>query len=138
MLCLILIIIALGDVSSAVKVADYVPECAQPGVQYGATLGAVTGGLSGAAALTGTGISGSTLAACPSLALTTIAGSGGALLGGPLVPIGGLLAGAALGGLAGGSTGGYVQCKRTKEMQMDLAEQMEDYLQRHPKGYLIF
>ena len=38
------------------EVADYVPDCAVAGVQYGAGLGAVAGGLSGAAALTGSGI----------------------------------------------------------------------------------
>ena len=38
------------------EVGDYVPDCAVSGVQYGAGLGAVAGGLSGAAALTGSGI----------------------------------------------------------------------------------
>ena len=78
--------------------------------------------------------SGSTLAACPSLAMATVSGSGGAMFGGPLIPIGGLLAGAALGGLAGGSTGGYVQCRRRQQMTQTLAEEMRDYMNRHPKG----
>ena len=78
--------------------------------------------------------SGSTLAACPSLAMATVSGTGGAMFGGPLIPIGGLLAGAALGGLAGGSTGGYVQCRRRQQMEQNLVEEMEDYMNRHPKG----
>ena len=34
---------------------EYVPECARDGVHYGAGLGALAGGMTGAAALTGTG-----------------------------------------------------------------------------------
>ena len=35
---------------------EYVPACARPGVHYGAGIGAVAGGMTGAAALTGTGL----------------------------------------------------------------------------------
>lgn len=44
------------SIASAMEVGDYVPDCAVSGVQYGAGFGAVAGGLSGAAALTGSGI----------------------------------------------------------------------------------
>jgi DNA-binding transcriptional MerR regulator len=63
-----------------------------------------------------------------------VTSAGGSLLAGPLVPIGGLLAGAALGGLAGGSTGGYVQCKRRQHMDQNWEKELEDYVNRHPKG----
>ena len=45
-----------ASIAAAMEVADYVPDCAVTGVQYGAGLGAVAGCLSGAAVLTGTGI----------------------------------------------------------------------------------
>ena len=51
-----LAVLLTASISAAMEVADYVPDCAVAGVQYGAGLGAVAGGLSGAAALSGTGI----------------------------------------------------------------------------------
>jgi hypothetical protein len=48
-------LIWLPSIACGLKASDYVPDCAQPGVHYGASIGAVAGGLSGAAALTGTG-----------------------------------------------------------------------------------
>ena len=48
--------IITNSIASAMDVGDYVPDCAVDGVQYGAGFGAVAGGLSGAAALTGSGI----------------------------------------------------------------------------------
>ena len=50
----------------------------------------------------------STLATCPSLAITTLAGSG---MIGPAAPLVALLTGALLGGVAGGTAGGVYTCK---------------------------
>ena len=49
-----------------------------------------------------------TLATCPSLAITTLAGSG---MIGPAAPLVALLTGALLGGVAGGTAGGVYTCK---------------------------
>ena len=48
------------------------PHCALPGLQVGAGLGTVAGAFGGVAAAGGA----STLATCPSLAITTLAGTG--------------------------------------------------------------
>ena len=65
--------------------------------------------------VTQTGLGGAALASCPGMALSTIAGSGGALLGSPLAPVGALLLGALLGGVAGGTTGGAISCQTKTE-----------------------
>ena len=57
--------------------------------------------------LSGTG-GAATLATCPSLAITTLAGSG---MIGPAAPLVALLTGALLGGVAGGTAGGVYTCK---------------------------
>jgi len=56
-------------------------------------LGALAGGVSGAAIVTHTGLGGAALASCPNLALSTITGTGGAILGSPLMPFGALILG---------------------------------------------
>ena len=48
------------------------PHCALPGLQVGAGLGTVAGAVGGVAAAGGA----STLATCPGLAITTLAGTG--------------------------------------------------------------
>ena len=48
------------------------------------------------------------MATCPSLAITTLAGSG---MIGPAAPLVALLTGALLGGVAGGTAGGVYTCK---------------------------
>ena len=66
-----------------------VAECAKPGISMGAGLGAVAGGAAGAALMGHLGIGSMTFATCPTLALTTMAGTGTGILAGPLVaPIG--------------------------------------------------
>ena len=65
-----------------------VAECAKPGIGMGAGLGAVAGGAAGATLLTHLGIGSMTFATCPTLALTTLAGTGTGLLAGPLLPLG--------------------------------------------------
>ena len=95
--------------------------------QVGAGLGTVAGAFGGVAAagdhsrdrglthspsksksvLSGTG-GAATLATCPSLAITTLAGSG---MIGPAAPLVALLTGALLGGVAGGTAGGVYTCK---------------------------
>ena len=64
----------------------------------GAGFGSVAGAVGGVAAAGGA----TTLATCPTLAITTLAGSS---LVGPAAPVIALLTGALLGGVAGGTAG---------------------------------
>ena len=97
--------------------------------------GALAGGFSGAAVVTQTGLGGAALASCPNLALTTLMGSGGAVLGGPLVPVGALLIGALLGSVAGGTTGGALSCQRLEERSSPLHDFVVKYKPvAHPQG----
>ncbi len=113
-------------------VYEHLPECSKPGVHFGAGFGALAGGVTGAAAFTSTSLGGASLAACPSFAVASLTGAGGAVLGGPLVPLGGLLAGALFGGIAGGSAGGFVQCQRYQNEES--AKAVEYYINHHPDG----
>lgn len=124
--------VLLQSSSARAFIQDYVPECARSGVHYGAGLGAVAGGVTGAAAMTGTGLGGASLAMCPTLSTATLAGTGGAILGGPFMPIGALLAGAIFGGLAGGSTGGWMGCRNAEREEAEKA--IEFYIRNHPHG----
>ena len=53
------------------SVSRRLPDCAVPGLQVGAGLGTVAGAVGGVAAAGGA----ATLATCPTMAITTIAGS---------------------------------------------------------------
>ena len=75
-------------ISNATITTDPVPECAKSGIRMGAGLGALAGGTAGAALISHIGVGSMTLATCPTLALTTMAGAGTGIVGGPLVPIG--------------------------------------------------
>ena len=86
--CVFLFALNLLRISNATITTDSVPECAKSGIRMGAGLGALAGGTAGAALISHIGIGSMTLATCPTLALTTMAGAGTGILGGPLVPIG--------------------------------------------------
>ena len=85
---LLIILLNILSKSSCTIPSPSVAECAKPGIRMGAGLGAVAGGTAGAALLTHLGIGSITYAACPTLALTTIAGAGTGVLAGPLLPVG--------------------------------------------------
>jgi len=94
----------------------------------------LAGGFSGAAVVTQTGLGGAALASCPGMAISTLAGSGGALLGGPMVPVGALLLGALLGGVAGGGAGGAIACQKVQERSFPLELAQEFKPISHPDG----
>ena len=79
-----------------------------------------------------TGLGGAALATCPNMALTTLMGSGGAVLGGPLAPVGALLIGALLGSVAGGTTGGALACQNLEERSSALKLDFKPV--EHPQG----
>ena len=81
-----------------------VPSCAVAGLKVGAGLGSVAGAVGGVAAAGGT----ATFATCPTLAITTLMGTG---MLGPAAPLLALITGAVLGGVAGGTAGGVYTCK---------------------------
>ena len=101
----------LVNLIEATLINNHIPECAKDGVHVGAGLGALAGGGAGAALISQLGLTSMSMATCPTMAMTTLAGTGAGLMGGPLLPIGGLLAGAMLGGVAGGTTGGIFSCQ---------------------------
>ena len=121
--------------SSTALIYEHLPECAKPGVHFGAGFGALAGGVTGAAAFTSTSLGGASVATCPTFAMASLTGTGGALLGGPLVPIGGLLAGALFGSLAGGSAGGWVQCRKSQTEES--AKAIDFYIRNHPDGDVL-
>ena len=63
-------------------------------------------------------------------------GAGGSVLGTPLVPIGGLVVGALMGGLAGASTGGYLHCRRQERKEAEKAANF--YINNHPDGSEVY
>jgi hypothetical protein len=81
---------------------------------------------------THTGIGGAALASCPNFALTSLMGSGGAVLGSPLAPVGALLIGALLGSVAGGTTGGALACQNVEERSSVLNLDFKPVA--HPEG----
>lgn len=78
--------------------------CVPLPASIGSAVGTVAGAVSGVVAAGGA----STLATCPTLAITTLAGSS---MVGPAAPLVALLAGALLGGVAGGTAGGVYTCQ---------------------------
>ena len=132
---LTIVTITLWTPSSAALIYEHLPECAKPGVHFGAGFGALAGGVTGAAAFTSTSLGGASVATCPTFAMASLTGTGGALLGGPLIPLGGLLAGAFFGGLAGGSAGGWVKCRQTQSEESKKA--VDFYIRHHPDGDVL-
>eukprot|EP00094_Tigriopus_californicus_P013424 TCALIF_12984-PA protein Name:"Protein of unknown function" AED:0.16 eAED:0.16 QI:79/1/0/1/1/0.5/2/0/162 len=87
------------------------------------------------AALTGTGVGGISLLTCPTLAVNSIIGTGGALLGGPMATLGGVAAGMIMGSIAGASTNGYVHCRRLEIKEAKRATKF--YIDHHPDGHKL-
>ena len=86
--CIFIVLLNVSHPTDGTIATPGVAECAKPGIRVGAGVGAVAGGTAGAALLTHLGIGSMTFASCPTLALTTMAGTGTGILAGPLLPIG--------------------------------------------------
>ena len=103
------------------------PPCSVPGMKVGAGLGTVAGAVGGVAATGGS----LTLAACPSMMVSTL-GHG---LMGPAGPLLALVAGALLGGVAGGTAGGVVTCHSEGDHYVIELPQYHHNQHHHPAEY---